>query len=171
MTILTRIWHYCVDHPIDVALALVFGIIFAILADFLQPASRIRAGIRRFKNYMVEGSDATLRERISTNEQYRNQMVTFLESDKAHYLAALKYILGVALLICAGATALTVGFLMGTPGQYALIALAPFMMGIVLGVLGIRIASWDSRPKISEAIEQLDKELAALRAKLKLRKE
>ena len=47
---LARVCLLRLAHWVDFVVAAVLGIVFAVVADFLQPASRIPAAIRRFRN-------------------------------------------------------------------------------------------------------------------------
>jgi hypothetical protein len=65
-----------------------------------------------------------------------------------------------------GAGVFLLGRLTLIPGDFELVALAPIMVAMVMAVYALRMASWDTRPKIAEVIEKLDREIAELKAKL-----
>src|ERR1035441_2627961 len=163
------IWDFVVQHWTELVFAVIFAIVFGVLADFVQPASRLRAAIRHLKNKLAEQSAARLRTRIAETERYRDRVAVYLASDKAHYLATLQFILGILLLMCMGAGVFLMGRLTLIPGDFELVALAPIAVAMVLAVSALRMASWDTRPKISEVIEKLDREIAGLKAKLNAR--
>ena len=161
------IWNFVVQHWIELVIGAVFAILCAVLVDFLQPASRLRGAIRHFKNKLAEQSTARLRTRIAETERYRDRVAVYLTSDKALYLATLQLILGILIAMCAAIASFLVGRFTLTPGRFDLLALLSIVMAIVMGVYGMRMASWDTRPKISEVIAK--GEIAELGAKLDAR--
>lgn len=161
--------NFVIQHWIELVIGAVFAILCAVLADFVQPASRLRAAVRHFKNKLAEQSAARLRTRIAQTELYRDRVAAYLASDKALYLATLQFSLGILLLMCVAAASFLIGRLTLIPGQSELLALAPIVGAIIIGVYGVRMASWDTRPKISEVIAKLDGEITELRAKLDAR--
>jgi hypothetical protein len=167
-----RIWDFVVTYRIDLIIGAVFALIFALIVDFLQPASRLRAAVRHFRNKLAEASVAELRQRIAQQERYREAVASFLASDKSLYLATLQYIIGMLLFICGAAAFVLVNELIPVrlaPVPSRLFALLFLALAVVLGAYGLRTASWDTPSKISEVIVKLEKEIAEMKAKLEAR--
>ncbi len=160
--------NFVVQHWIEIVIGAVLAVLSAVLADFVQPASRIRSAVRHAKNMLASQSVALLRSRITETERYRNRVAAYLASDKAHYLATLQAVLFMLLAMCFGATLFLINRLMSIPpGRWELLVLAPITMAIGVGWSGLRMASWDTRPKMSDVIAKLDREIDGLKAKLK----
>jgi hypothetical protein len=167
MSIIRQAWNYVIARPGDIAFAVILAIVFAVFADFWQPASRFRGVIRRIKNLLARGSATRLRTRITEMERYRGQLVAYVESDKAHYLAALQHIFGILLLMCGGAVVFGIGYFFSPlRNQYNLMAILVFVVAGLLSMSAIRITSWNSHSKLSDAIFKLDGEIAQMKAKL-----
>ena len=58
-------------HWLDLVVAIVLALVFAVIADLLQVGSRLRAGIRHIKNRAAEQSVKQLKQRIKELESYR----------------------------------------------------------------------------------------------------
>jgi hypothetical protein len=165
------LWNYVVQHSIEIVVAVVLALVFALIMDFLQPASRLGAAVRHYKNWHSERSMAALRERIARQERYRNTVASFLASDKSLYLVTLQYIIAMLLLMCMAAAIVIVGQLMqrlapSPDSGLRVVGLLPLVLAGVLGVYGLRTASWDTHARVSDVVAELDKEIGEMKAKL-----
>ncbi len=163
---LLAVWEYYLSHFTEINWAIIFALFFAVLMDFIQPASKLMAVRRHIMNKLAEQSVASLRVRIAQAQGQRDQVANYLASDKALYLSVVKYVLGIVLMLSAAAAVVLLGHLGIMRGPYELLALAPVLMSIVLAVYGIRTASWDEAPKISKVVGDLHAEIAAMKSKL-----
>ena len=163
MEYLRRAFEWTGHHWTDILLAALFGVLFAIVADFVQPASRIRAGIRYIRNKLAERSVASLDRRIRETEAYKARVESFRASAKAHYLATLQLILAVLVFMSAGMICFLMDRLqVSGPGSFGTLALGLFEIALVIGVYAISMASWDTDSKLAAVIAKLDGEIAGL---------
>jgi hypothetical protein len=157
-----RVWEWCVQHSGEIYLAAFFALVF----ELLRPASLIRAAFRRIKNKFAEKSVARLRQRITQLEKYRDTVALYLSSEKALYLHILGMILFVLLCMCgAGLVVLLYGFF-GDEYGGRIVAFGLLAVGMIIGAYSLRLTALDTRPKVSTLVEQLNSEIAALKAKL-----
>jgi hypothetical protein len=90
------LWNICVRYWPDAVLALAF----ALIVDLFRVGSRLREGWRWVKDKYAESSIAALNRRIAEQGKYRNTLQSYLDSDKASYLAMLRAIIGMLVLMC-----------------------------------------------------------------------
>lgn len=129
---LLAVWEYYLSHFTEINWAIIFALFFAVLMDFIQPASKLMAVRRHIMNKLAEQSVASLRVRIAQAQGQRDQVANYLASDKALYLSVVKYVLGIVLMLSAAAAVVLLGHLGIMRGPYELLALAPVLMSIVL---------------------------------------
>lgn len=152
---------FCAHHSSD----LMFALLFAIIADLLRIGSLIRSGLRKMKNRLAEQSVARLRKRIIELEQYRETIRLYLTAERALYLHILGMVLAVLVLMCMTGIVLMLGRFRLLPNA-EILATGVLMIAVVFGTYGVRLASMDTRPKVSELITKLDGEISELKAKL-----
>ena len=160
-----HMWSFVIDHWPDVIIAAVLAALFAAIFEFVPIGSGIRSAIRHFKNRLSESSVKRLRDRIASLERYRETVTMYMSSDKAQYLHTLGIVLAVLVCICAGVVAILLGTL-GLVRDAGILALGIFAIGITVGVYGLKLASLDTRAKLSELVQKLDADIANLKAKL-----
>jgi hypothetical protein len=149
----------------------VVAVVLAVLVDMLRISSHIREGWRWLKDKLAEGSIADLNKRIGAQEQYRDTLQSYLASDKAFYLAILRSMAGILLIMCIAGMLLIMGRLRAIefPGAEFL-AVGALAVGIIVGISTMQLGSYDTS-KISELIRKVDAELERLRdARSKLTK-
>jgi hypothetical protein len=151
----------------------VLAFVLAIVAETLRMGSRIREAARHIRNKVSEHSTTRLRKRISELEASRAIYMSYSSSDKALYLATLKFVLGILGCICAGVATAAIDRLRSLStsdlvpaNSFSILALMFFALGIIIGIQGTRIAALDTQSKILETIHKLDGEISALRQKL-----
>lgn len=176
------------QHWPDVLIAVLLAIVFAIISDFLQIGSILRDRIRKFQNSRAEQSIALLRKRIDQMHDYKRR----LAYDRWIYLRAFRLVFMALVVLSLGSIAIAVG---GTLSALAPIPLAipPFvkllfrhyptdlpqvgllMRGFgaylllivaVIGNTGIKLVSMDTREKVQKRIEEVDREIDELKARL-----
>jgi hypothetical protein len=155
---------------------LVWALTFAIVVDVFSIGSFIRRAIRLLLNKLSELSVAYLRHRIRVLEQIRDRLVIYTSSDKALYLGTLRLVLGVLVLMEAGAILLVFDHLdiaphltMFRPQTYTVFGVMCFTASIGIGIQGLRLSSLDTKVKLSEMIATADEQISALKAKLDAR--
>src|ERR1700687_4713532 len=84
----------------DLLIAIVLAFVFAVVVDLLRISSGIQAGARWLKDKAAESSVREINQRIAQQEKYRNRLQSYLDSDKAYYLAMLRNIAGILLFMC-----------------------------------------------------------------------
>ena len=159
------IWSYAIAHWPDLVLAL----ILAAIAESLRIGSRIRGAMRHLQNKLAERSAGRIRKRVQSLEQYRDSLAIYLSSDKAHYLVTLRCVLAVLVFMATGASVFVLGRILARllhSPNYDPLALLCFVIGALVGILALRVASLDTQAKISEAIRNVDSDIQNLRAKL-----
>ena len=159
------IWSYAIAHWLD----LVWALILAAIAESLRIGSHIRGAIRHVQNKLAERSAGRIRKRVKSLEQYRDSLALYLSSDKAHYLVTLRCVLVVLVFMTTGASVFVLGRILARllhSPDYDPLALGCFVMGALVGILALRVASLDTQAKISEAIRNIDSDIQKLRAKL-----
>jgi hypothetical protein len=157
--------HWLLEHWLD----LVIAAVLAIIVDLLRVGSRIREGWRWVKDKYAESSVAQIDRRIAEQEKYRNTLQSYLASDKAFYLAMLRAIVGVLLLMCIAGSLLILGSMrfIEFPGS-EITAFGVLGLAIVVGISTMQLGAFDVA-KISELINKIDAELLALKeARLKI---
>lgn len=161
--------NWMAGHWQDVLLALVLGI----LVDILRLGSVIRGGLRHIDNKLSEHSTLRLTKRIAQLEKYRNTVNAYASSDKALYLSTLQLLLGILMFMCAGAIVSLLDLLSWISAplrpnalNFFALDIGIFAIAIVLAVHGLRLASLDTRLKVTAMVEKLDSEIAVLKTKL-----
>jgi len=144
---------------------MVFALIFAALADLLRLGSAIRTGVRHIRNRLAEQSLTRLRNRIVELERYREILRLYLTGERALYLHTLTMILAVLVCICMAAIVLVLERC-GLFPNGEIMAIGSLTVAVVFGTYGIRLASMDIRPKVSELLTKLDEEIFELKAKI-----
>lgn len=169
-----KLWELWLRYWPDLVIAVVLAFVFAVVVDLLRISSGIRASVRWLKDKAAESSVREINQRIAQQEKYRNQLQSYLDSDKAFYLAMLRNIVGLLLFMCiAGVVVILskikyVGFPPAPAGE--LIALAALGIAITSGAYTMQLGSYDNS-KFTELIKKLDVEIAKLKeARDKLRK-
>jgi|SRR6266851_3178581 hypothetical protein len=146
----------------DLVVAIVLAIVFAALADLLRFGSRIREGWRWVKDKYAESSIVAINRRIAEQEQYRNSLQQYLDSDKAFYLAILRSIVGVLLFMCLSGILLILGRLNVMPPFLSdVMSLAVLGIAIVAAITTMQLGSYDAE-KISTLIQKIDAEILGL---------
>lgn len=159
---------WIVENQRDLAIAFLFAIIGAVVWDVVKTGSV--AGVRQLKNKLSEQSVARLRERIAQLERNRDEVSSYLSSDRALYLATLRLMFGILLFACVGASTFIIDSLLPLPGfRFSVVAVFIFVMAITLAVYGLQLAGLNTRSKISEKVATLDSEINDLKTKLDLR--
>jgi hypothetical protein len=157
-----NIWEWTIRHWPDVVVA----IFLAVLADVLRIGSLLRTAVRHLKDKLAEQSAEGWRTRIANQQQYRDRIAEYLGSDKALYLDALQMIMVVLMFVAFAIGILAIGnFFPGILSFNALAALCA-LIAIVCGIQGIQRTYLDTPSKISTVVADLDKEIAAMKAKL-----
>jgi hypothetical protein len=146
-------------HSVEIWLAVVCALFFAVVLELLNFGSRLRGVIRWVRNKLAENSAAQLRKRIIQLETSRAQYASYLTSDKALYLATFR-------LVSGAISALALGLLFtefATPVWffYAFATLF-YVLALALGIQGATISALDTRDKITKIIGKLDSDIAAL---------
>ena len=155
------LWGFVANHWFEIVLA----VLLAVIADLLGIGSRLRTRIRHIKNRFSERSARRLRERIKQLESQRDRYVAYLSSDKALYLATFSIVIGMLLTIATGA-ALTESSGLLPPLPLGFLGVFFYLLTIVIGIQGFKIASLDTRAKVSEMVAKLDSEIETLQKKL-----
>jgi hypothetical protein len=162
--------NWIVSHP--VIFAVVLALAFALGMDLLAISSRIRRGFRGIKNKWSERSVSRLRKRIEQLEAYRDRIDSYLNSDKALYLATLGIVITLIILLASGAGLVVLSDVLrdAEPTKihppFRLFGLLFYLIAIGAGFQGVKIAGLDSKEKISQMVAKLNSEIANLKAKL-----
>lgn len=158
-------------HWQEIVFAAVLAVVFAVIVDLLRVSSRIREGWRWIKDKLAESSIAALNQRIAEQEKYRAVLQSYLNSDKAFYVAILRSLAGMLLFMCIAGIVLIFGMLrVIAPPVAEFLALAVLAVAIVAGIYTMQMGSFDAS-KISELIKSYDAELLRLKeARSKLQK-
>jgi hypothetical protein len=155
----------------ELVVAFVFAIICAVIVEVLSIGSALRAGVRHIRNKISERSASRLRKRIAQLETYRETINSYLSSDKALYLVALRFVLGILMLMCIGTIFCISSLFVQDPFSLALCSIGIFSIAAILALHAARIAGLDTRQKISALVTQLDAEIDNLKSKLTPRAE
>ena len=161
-----KLWEHWLRYWPDLVIAVVLAFVFAVVVDLLRVSSGIRACARWLKDKAAESSVAEINRRIAQQEKYRNRLQSYLDSDKAFYLAMLRNIAGLLLFMCIAGVFLIlskiryVGFPPAPWGE--VMALATLAIAIISGIYTMRLGSYDNS-KFREFIGKLDVEIAKLK--------
>jgi hypothetical protein len=155
----------------DLGVATILAIVLAVLIDLLRVSSRIREGWRWVKDKMAQSSVAELNRRIAEQETYRTTLLSYLNSDKAFYVAILRSMVGTLLFMCIAGLVLLFGRLKVIAFPVAeLMAVGVLAVAIVAGISAMQLGSFDAST-LSKLIKRYDEELVRLQeARSKLQK-
>jgi len=162
---LHHLWDFIAGHWFEIVLAAIFAFVFGLILDLFTPGSRLRAVIRHIKNKLSERSAERLRERIKQLKMSRDNVVAYLSSDKALYLATLRIVIGMLVAIATGAgLALLNNMVAHSPLDF--FAGLFYFLAIVIGIQGFKTSSLDTTAKVTAMIIELNSEIADLEKKL-----
>jgi pilus assembly protein TadC len=169
--IIHEVSSYLVAHKQEIMWAAIFGL----MLDLLSIRSRIRGVVRLVKNKWSEQSISRLRKRIAELEKSRDDYVSYMTSDKALYLFALRILLMILFSMSMGLVLLVFGrfpvvqdYLRMSFDAYALLFFALAMVG---AWQGLRVTEFGERSKLSDMTAKLDRQIADLKSKLQERTE
>ena len=160
-----RYWTFTVAHLLEIVLAAIFALIFALILDLLDPDGRIRTGIRQVKNKWSERTARALQKRIKQLETGRDEVATYLTSDKALYLATFRIVISMLFSIAAGAAITALGDIFPV-GPFGLFSILFYGLAVAIGIQGFKISALSTRAKVTEMVEKLDSEIEDLKKKL-----
>ena len=142
---------------------LVIAALLAVLVDVLRVRSRILEAWRWLKDKNAESSVVQINDRIAQQEKYRDMLQGYLASDKMLYLATLRSIVGILLLMCAAGAVLILGRLgfVEFPGS-EIVGFAVLLLGIVAGIYTTQLGLFDPS-KMSGLIKNVDTEISKLK--------
>ncbi|HMH13506.1 MAG TPA: hypothetical protein VK578_10400 [Edaphobacter sp.] len=169
------VWHHIKAHGEEivwaVGLAAFFGILFAVIFDLLSPDSRVRAGIRHYKNQMAEQSVRLLIQRIQQLEQYKK----LLADTRWQYLYALQLIFLILFSFCLGSAlwvmSTTVLFRIypDTVEMLGRFSICCFGLGVGFSVIGVSHVGRDTGEKMQAVVHKIEREIEGLQKTLKAR--
>ena len=163
------VWDHLVQHKEEIIWAAVFGVIFALLFEIINPSSHIRAKIRQLNNRWAEHSNYLLAQRIEELEKYKKQ----LSDVRWHYFMAFQMVF--IFLICAALSALfwmlsDLTIVKAHPGieqQFIVSALGSVLVGISSAASGFKHVRRDSPEKMQSFILEVGQEIESLQKTLK----
>jgi hypothetical protein len=171
--LLKTVWDFLYSQRAEATWGLIWALAIWFIFDLLRLGSYMRGFPRHVRNRLAERSISRLRSRITELERYRQALTLYLSSDRAFYLHALGILFGILPFGCMAGAMMILVSLGFPPGQsvvpFEILALCILVIAIVVGIYGLRLASWDTRAKISEVAAKVDAEIAAMKEMLAAR--
>jgi hypothetical protein len=152
------VWKWVVEHPIDVAIALVLAGAAALLIEFSKTAWR------SLRNMIDPKTVAEIDKRIKEHLEFRR----IITSDKALYLAMFRTVFGVLFMLAIGALTFVLSDL--EPDSRAatgikVASLAIFGLTSFICSVSMKTAFLDSKEKLDSRVAEVDSKIATLRAR------
>jgi hypothetical protein len=152
------VWQWVVEHPIDVAIALLLAGVAALLVEFLKTTWR------SLRNTINPKTVAEIDKRIKEHLEFRR----IITSDKSLYLAMFRTVLGVLFMLAIGAATFVLSDLEPDPRAVTGIkvaSLAIFGLTSFICSVSMKTALLDSKEKLDSRVAEIDSKIAKLRAR------
>jgi Na+/H+ antiporter NhaB len=154
-----------------VIFALVFALVVAVLFELFDVGAKIRSSryVRRCRDILSKRTIAQLRKQIAEKEKYRDTFV----SDKAIYLSVFRIALAMITCVAAGWSLLIMAhswpfraFFAEQASVLDFWALLFFVLTVIGGIQGVRIAQLDTKAKADVMVQKLNVEIRFLEEQL-----
>ena len=164
-------WGHLVQHREEIGWAALFGLLFALAFELLNPASHIRAKIRQWNNRWSEHSNYLIARRIEELEKYKKQLADV----RWQYLFALQMVFLTLFSLCVGSASWVMA-------ETALFRIHPsvveamqrfssccFGAGGGLALIGFTHTWRDTHEKVQAVVHKVGLEIEGLQKVLKAR--
>jgi len=169
VNVIIGIWHWVVEYRRD----LVIGLCVGIVIDLLSLRSRIGGLIGIIKNKQAEHSATATETRIKALEKQRDNMATFLTSDKALYLFTFRYLFLTLLFMSVGIGLLALNdtgalYDKSQPhvSPFLIFGIGLLAIAAVVAAAALEITALDTREKVTALVTKLNTQIAELQSAL-----